>query len=39
MATRYEHWIEGLEWDWCISRQRDSGIPIPVWYVTTAASP
>ncbi|QGA80282.1 valine--tRNA ligase [Candidatus Nanohalobium constans] len=32
MHTRYEHWIEGLEWDWCISRQRDSGIPFPVWY-------
>ncbi|WP_436901774.1 valine--tRNA ligase [Halovenus halobia] len=32
MFTRYEHWIEGLEWDWCISRQRDSGIPFPVWY-------
>ncbi|MFB6176063.1 MAG: valine--tRNA ligase, partial [Halobaculum sp.] len=32
MYTRYEHWIEGLEWDWCISRQRDSGIPFPVWY-------
>jgi len=32
MYTRYQHWIEGLEWDWCISRQRDSGIPFPVWY-------
>jgi valyl-tRNA synthetase len=32
MFTRYKHWIEGLEWDWCISRQRSSGIPFPVWY-------
>ncbi len=32
MFTRYRHWIEGLEWDWCISRQRDSGVPFPVWY-------
>jgi len=32
MFSRYEHWIDGLEWDWCISRQRDSGIPFPVWY-------
>ncbi len=32
MFSRYEHWIEGLQWDWCISRQRSSGIPFPVWY-------
>jgi len=32
MFTRYKHWIDGLEWDWCISRQRSSGIPFPVWY-------
>ena len=32
MFSRYKHWIEGLEWDWCVSRQRDSGIPFPLWY-------
>jgi len=32
MFTRYKHWIEGLQWDWCVSRQRSSGIPFPVWY-------
>ncbi|WP_435119686.1 valine--tRNA ligase [Halolamina sp. C58] len=32
MFSRYKHWIEGLQWDWCISRQRSSGIPFPVWY-------
>ncbi|MBI5797611.1 valine--tRNA ligase [Candidatus Woesearchaeota archaeon] len=31
MRTRYEHWIEGLGWDWCISRQRHFGVPFPVW--------
>ncbi|MGZ0748681.1 valine--tRNA ligase [Haloparvum sp. AD34] len=34
MFSRYEHWVEGLQWDWCISRQRSSGIPFPVWYCT-----
>jgi len=32
MRNRYENWIKGLQWDWCISRQRFSGVPFPVWY-------
>jgi valyl-tRNA synthetase len=32
MRARYENWVEGLNQDWCISRQRYSGVPFPVWY-------
>jgi valyl-tRNA synthetase len=32
MRVRYEQWVEGLNQDWCISRQRYFGVPFPVWY-------
>jgi valyl-tRNA synthetase len=32
MLKRFEHWVEGLNQDWCISRQRYNGVPFPVWY-------
>lgn len=31
MHKRYDNWINGLEWDWNISRDRHFGVPIPAW--------
>jgi valyl-tRNA synthetase len=32
MRARYENWANGLNGDWCVSRQRFFGVAFPVWY-------
>lgn len=37
MEKRYQEWVSGLKWDWCISRERFYGIPIPAFNCDSCA--
>ena len=35
----YTLWVNSLKWDWCISRQRYFGVPMPIWYCNACNEP
>ncbi|MBI4836624.1 MAG: valine--tRNA ligase [Candidatus Abawacabacteria bacterium] len=35
----YDLWVKRLQWDWCISRQRFYGVPLPIWYCSQCDEP
>jgi valyl-tRNA synthetase len=39
MRRRLEDWIDGLKWDWNITRQRHYGVPFPVWFCVACGTP
>jgi valyl-tRNA synthetase len=36
MRVRFENWVNGLQGDWNVTRQRFFGVPFPAWYPVDA---